>query len=161
MADVKVQVNLLLDTLSRKQLLLEEILGYTKDQTVILDKEDMDLKGFNNLMQNKQVRIDQLVQIDNGFEQSFARIKSTLSTQPELYREDILLMKERITSINDLGVNIQVTEMRNKTKFDLKSQNIKNEAKSFRTHKSAVSNYQNNYNKSNKTDQPHFFDSKK
>ena len=161
MGDMHVQVDILLDALERKKALLEEILEFTKEQSDLLAKEDLNTSSFNNIMSNKQVRIDKLIQIDEGFESAFDRIKSTLKSQPSLYKEAIGKMKQHITDVSDLGVEIQVTEMRNKQRFDLKSQNIKGDVKNFRNQKSAVSSYHNNYNKQKKADQPHFFDSKK
>ncbi|VDN48554.1 conserved protein of unknown function [Petrocella atlantisensis] len=161
MGDMHLQVDILVEALEKKKVLLEEILDYSKEQSNLLMKEDFNTTSFNNIMSNKQIRIDKLIQIDEGFESAFDRIKSTLKAQPSLYKEAIEKMKQHITEVSDLGVEIQVTEMRNKQRFDLKSQNIKGDVKNFRNQRTAVSSYHNNYNKQKKADQPHFFDSKK
>lgn len=161
MSDIIIQIDLMIESLEKKKLFLEDILRYTKEQTELLKAEELDLRSFNNIMKNKQVRIDKLLQIDQGFESLYGRIKATLTAQPDIYREAIKKMQQLIKETTDLGVAVQVQEERNKVQFDVKSKNVKGEVKAFRTHKSAMSKYQNNYNKQQKADQPHFFDSKK
>ena len=161
MSEVRVQVDLLVDTLTKKKQLLTEIRKYTIDQKAILSIEDFDLRAFNNIMSNKQVRIELLSKLDAGFEATFERVRNVLSTQPDIYRESILAMKTLIKEVNDIGIEIQVQEERNRSNFDAKSKGLKSEVKSLRTHKSAMKKYQNTYNSQRKADAPHFFDSKK
>lgn len=161
MNDVRVQVDLLVDTLTKKKQLLTEIRKYTDDQKALLAVEDFDLRAFNNIMSNKQVRIDLLGQLDDGFEATFERVRNVLSTQPDIYRDSILAMKSLIKEVNDIGIEIQVQEERNRSNFDTKSKGLKSEVKSLRTHKSAMKKYQSTYNSQKKADAPHFFDSKK
>lgn len=161
MSDIIIQIDLMVDALNKKKQMLQEILRYTNDQAELLKAESLDMRSFNNIMKNKQVRIDKLIQIDQGFESLFERIKTTLTSQPDIYRDAVKEMQQLIKETSDLGIEIQVQEERNKVQFDVKSKNTKSEVKAFRTHKSAMNKYQNNYNKQKKADQPHFFDSKK
>lgn len=161
MSEVGIQVGLLIDTLLRKKELLIEIKQYTENQKVILSKEAFDMKAFNVVMRNKQMRIDLLQKLDTGFESTFERVKNNLTTQSDIYKEDIIKMKALITEVNDLGIDIQVQEERNRTNFKAKSKNVKTEVKTFRTHKNVMKKYQDTYNSQKKADAPHFFDSKK
>ena len=161
MSEVSINVTLLLDTLKKKEQLLSEIEKYTMEQAKLLAQPELDLRAFNNLMSNKQVRIELLNKIDDGFKVTFDRVKHVLTAQPDLYREAIIEMKRLIQVVNDLGINIRVQEQRNKQNFEAKSKNVKGEVKTYRNHKAAVAKYQNNYAKMKKADEPHFFDSKK
>ena len=154
-------MDLLVDTLAKKKQLLTDIKKYTDDQKGILSKEDFDLRAFNNIMSNKQVRIELLSKLDDGFGVTFERVRHVLSTQPDIYKESILTMKRLIKEVNDLGVDIQVQEERNRTNFNSKTKGMKTEVKKLRTHKTAMKKYQNTYNAQKKADAPHFFDSKK
>lgn len=154
-------MELLVDTLNKKKQLLTEILKYTNDQKGLLAVEDFDLRGFKNIMSNKQVRIDLLNQLDDGFQATFERVRHVLSQHPDIYRDAIASMKTLIKEVNDLGIAIQVQEERNKRNFEAKSTGMKSEVKSFRAHKSAMKKYQSSYNNQQKADAPHFFDSKK
>jgi len=161
MGDIQLQIEILVESLENKQRLLEEILSYTKEQAELLAKETLDLRSFNNIMKNKQIRIEKLVQIDDGFEQLFNRVRGPITAQPNLYKELIKRMKTLIQVISDLGVDIQVQEERNKQQFNRKNHSVKGEAKTLRSHKSAMDTYQTNYNNHKQVGQPHFFDSKK
>lgn len=161
MSDMVIQMDLMIESLKKKKRLLEEIDGYTKKQADLLSQADLDLKSFNNIMKNKQVRIDKLIQLDEGFAALYERIKTTLKNQPEIYKEAVLTMQQLIKDTTDLGVKIQVQEERNKVNFEQKSKGYKGEVKAFRNHKNAMAKYQKSYNTQQKADDPHFFDSKK
>lgn len=161
MSEIRIQVDLLVDTLSKKKTLLSEILKLTNDQKVLLTEEELNMKAFNNIMSNKQVRIDLLAQLDDGFQSSFERVQPVLTTQPDIYKEAIAAMKELIKEVTDLGIEIQVQEERNRRNFHTKAQGLKSEVKKFRTHKTAMKKYQNVYSNKSAADAPHFFDSKK
>lgn len=161
MSDIIVQIDLMVESLEKKKFFLEEILRYTKEQATLLTEEELDLRSFNNIMKNKQIHIEKLLQLDQGFESLFERIRTTITKHPDIYKEAINRMQVLIKETTDLGVEVQVQEQRNKLKFDAKSKNVKGEVKAFRNHRSAMQKYQNNYNKQQKADSPHFFDSKK
>jgi len=161
MSDVRVQVVIMVDTLRKKKQLLVEIKKYTDEQKGLLACEIFDAIAFKNLMNNKQIRIDLLGKLDAGFESTFERVKHVLMTQPDIYGSEIAQMKSLIKEVNDLGIDIQVQEERNKTNFGAKAKGMKTEVKSFRNHKTAMKKYQNTYNSQKKADAPHFFDSKK
>ncbi len=161
MGEINTQVMLLVDTLKKKKQILEELKKYTDTQKELLLKEDLDTKAFNNIMRNKQVRIDLLNKIDDGFQVTFERVKNILTTQPDIYKDAIVSMKGLIKEVSDLGVEIQVQEERNRLNFEAKSSKSKAEVKKFRNHRTVMKKYRNTYLHQNKVDGPHFFDSKK
>lgn len=161
MSDVRIQVDLLIETLRKKKKLLEEIHTYTEEQRQVLNKDSFNPQEFQNIMTNKQVRIDLLSGLDDGFEATFERVKSTLSHQPVIYNEEIRQMQALIQEVNDIGIEIQVQEERNRRNFEAKIGGVRSEAKSFRSHKTAMKQYRTTYNQKQKPEGPHFFDSKK
>lgn len=161
MSEVLVQIELLVEALMKKKVLMERILSDTKEQGKYLSNKDLDLRSFKNIMANKQVRIESLLRIDGGFESLYQRVKLPLTSQPDIYREPIGRMQDLIRETTNLGIEIQVQEERNKVQLEIKSRGVKGEAKVLRTHKSAMNSYNNNYSKQKKMDGPHFFDSKK
>lgn len=161
MSNVTTQLDILIDALTKKINYLEDILSYTNEQSVLLDREELDLKAFNNIMNNKQIWIDKIVEIDDGFQEMFDNIKGYLNNNPELYKNQIKLMKEYILKIGEMGVEIRVLESKNKTKFQLITNGKKSKVKEYRNNKNVVSNYHSNINNQNNATQSHFFDSKK
>lgn len=161
MYNVKINLQILIESLVKKIGYMQEINQYTKEQERLLKEEEVNYKQFNNIMQNKQVRIDKIVELDDGFEPAYERVRGALNTQPKLYKEEISKMKELIKEISDLGVEIQVLERRNKMQFDTKTISSKNKVKTYRRNKTAVTNYYDSIKKQNKDDNSYFFDSKK
>lgn len=161
MNDVITTLNLLTESLQKKKEKLVEIFNYTKKQDELLKEDLFDLKSFNNIIKNKQFRIDTVIQIDEGFQPTYERIRVFLEKNPEIYREYIESMKASIKDIGELGIQIQALEEKNYNRFKVASNLMKDEVKSFRTNKKAVTNYYETYNKQQVTLRDNFFDSKK
>lgn len=161
MNDVITTLNLLIEGLDKKKTKLIEIFDYTKAQEELLKEEEFDLKSFNNIIKNKQFRIDTVIQIDEGFQPAYERVKVFLEKNPEIYRTYIESMKVSIREIGELGIQIQVLEEKNYNRFKVVSNLMKEEVKTFRTNKKAVTNYYETYNKQQGTFRDNFFDSKK
>lgn len=161
MGEVQTNLQILIEALEKKINYMQEINHYTKEQERLLKEDEVNYKLFNNIMDNKQVRIDKIAELDAGFKPTFGRIQGVLNTQPEIYKEEIIRMKELIKVIGDIGVDIQVLERRNKVQFDSKAGRTKNKVKTYRKNKKAATNYYDNIKKQNKSGNSYFFDSKK
>ena len=161
MSDVITTISLLMDGLEKKKKSLSEILDYTKSQEELLNAQDFDLKTFNNIMKNKQFRIDTVKQIDDGFQPGYERIRTHLEKNPDLYKEYINNMKDLIKVIGELNISIQVLEEKNHNQFKIVTSDLKGEVKNFRKNKKSVSNYYSNYNKQHETVRKNLYDSKK
>lgn len=140
---------------------MKEIKQYTKEQERLLNEDEFNYKLFNNIMDNKQIRIDKIVEIDDGFVPMFERVKGILNSQPKLYQQEIKKMQQLIQRISDISVNIQASEQKNKLLFDNKIVAYKKQVKIYRNNKSVVTNYYDNIKKQNKSNGSVFFDSKK
>ncbi len=161
MNNIIATLELLLDGLEKKEEYLKDLLRYSKKQEEVLNAKEFDLNTFNNIIKNKQIRINNIQSIDDGFNQEYERIKQIIENNPDLYKEYILKLKKCVKSISELGIEITVVEHRNNDKFKRVSLTMKNEIKSFRTNKKAVINYYSTYQKQQKSIQKGFFDSKK
>lgn len=162
MSDVTTTLDILITGLKKKKNNLVEIVDYTKQQDALLkDKEHFDLRKFNNIIKNKQFRIDAVLQVDQGFEPTYERVRRYLEHSPELYRDQINQMQQLIKEIGELNVEIRVQEERNNDRFNVVSKGMRDEVKTFRTNKKAVTNYYKTYNKQQASVRDPFFDSKK
>lgn len=135
MSDVIITLNMLIDGLENKKELLDEILNYTKIQENLLLAEEFNLKSFNNIMKNKQVRIDGVMRVDQGFQPLYERIRSHIEKSPELYKEYITKLQRIIKITSDLNVEIQVIEQNNHMKFKQVSKGLRGSVKQFRSQK--------------------------
>ena len=75
MAREEVYVNMMIDTLERKKVILEQILHQTKEQEILLKDEEMDMDAFQTIIDRKGEEIEKLNQMDEGFDTLFHHVK--------------------------------------------------------------------------------------
>ncbi len=160
MEKTSIIIGTLIDSLVQKKKLLTELLDYTKKQRKILVKKPFDYDEFNNIMDNKQVRIDSLKILDDGFVESFSRVSALMKNNKKLYRDDIKKMQDLIKQINDISVNLRMNEDRNKGLFEQNKKLLQEGVKNLRNHSQALKNYSNNL-PNDSSESYGLFDSKK
>ena len=161
MQEVITTLEILDQGLISKKKSLESILMYTEKQQNILFEEMFDMKAFNTLIKKKQVDINKINQIDDGFIESYKRIQKYIEKHPEMYRKYTQSMQKSLKEISDLSIAITVLEEKNNIKFKDVSKNTKEYIRSFRANKKTVTNYYKNYNKQHESVRDRFFDSQK
>ena len=80
---MKQTLSLLEQSLEKKLLLLDGILEKSRDQEVLLKDEELDPDQFEQNVEEKAALVEQLIELDAGFEQVYARIKEDLPKQKE------------------------------------------------------------------------------
>ena len=155
-----VYVKVLADSLQKKFTALESILNITKTQEELLQEENFDEECFLETIKSKQIYIDQITELDNGFEVVYNRVKQELDADRMLYVDDIANMQKLITKITDLGIDIEALEKRNKVQMDKVLAEKKQQFRGMRMNNSAASNcYRNMVNQ--QYSQSYFLDKKK
>ena len=81
-----VYVRMMVDVLKRKEKILQQILEQTKEQEVILKQEDVDYDRFQELLDEKGRQIDELNQIDEGFDALFKKVEKEITVHKKLLR---------------------------------------------------------------------------
>ena len=132
---------IMVEALSKKIQILEQLMSYTKEQEVLLEKEEWSMEEFQQLLDRKGELIDVLNTMDQGFEQVYERIEEELNGKKETYATEILLMQQRIKVITDLSVKLQELEYKNKEKIEIQFLKKRNEIKNFRQSKDSVNKY--------------------
>ena len=155
-----VYVNVLADSLQKKQSVLKEILAITKKQEELLKTESFEEEKFLQLVNEKQRYIDKMQELDNGFEVVFNRVKAELESERERYQSQIIKIQRLIVQVTELGVNIQALEKRNKVQMDKVIAQRKQSIRNKRTNNSAASNYYRNM-LNHQYNQSYFLDRKK
>lgn len=107
-------LEILTDSLKKKSKVLDEIMRYNSDQENLLRQESISLEELDANMELKDGLIQKLVQLDDGFETLYERIKEQLLTQKDQYKAQIGQMQELISEITEKSVSIQAQEARNK-----------------------------------------------
>ena len=107
-------VNIMRESLERKQRYLAEILKLTNEQSVIAAAEKFDEEQFSELVEKKDVLIDNLSEIDKGFSSVYDRVRIEIQRDPVVYRDELLAIQNLIRTCVDLGMQIEVVEERNR-----------------------------------------------
>lgn len=114
-------VQIMVESLRRKSDLLERIIGKNVEQNKCIsgkEYEDIDWDAFNLLVTEKEILIERINTMDEGFQSLYDRVKAQLNESKDKYSDSIKEMQFLIGKVTDQGVEIQAGEERNKQIID-------------------------------------------
>ena len=152
-------IDIMLQSLEKKEVVLDRIIEANVRQEAVLKNPEGDPEEFDETVETKGALIEQLEQLDSGFQKLFDNMKEELDGQRENYAKQIEQMQIHIRSITDKSVQIQAQEARNKDLMTQKFTRIKEMAKQTRASSNMVNRYYKNMSKLNVVD-PQFLDDK-
>ena len=153
-------VDIMVQSLNKKLQVLDQIIVANAKQKETLENEKASIEEFDKVVEDKSLLIEQMQQLDSGFEKLFARVQEELHTNKEIYTEQIKTMQSLIRKITDKSMQIQAEEARNRDLMLRKFAFVKETAKNVRTNSKVASQYYKNMMKLNYVD-PQFMDNKK
>lgn len=153
-------LQILQDSLIKKLELLTEIEDKSKQQAKMLKNSEFDISAIDLNMDEKDKLIQEVIKIDDGFEQLFQRIKQELTQNKDNYKSEIACLKSLISQVTAKSSSIQVIEARNKAEMDIY---FSKQKKGLQTKKNAMSVARDYYQSMNKVKHvsPQFLDQKK
>lgn len=152
-------VDIMLQSLKKKEQVLKEIIDQNQRQREILEDINGSAEDFDATVEAKTKLIEQLEQLDSGFQKLFDRMKEELEGNREAYADQIREMKQYIRSVTDKSIEIQTQEARNKDLMTSKFASVKKQVKTMRKSSAAVNEYYKTMSKLNYVD-PQFMDGK-
>lgn len=153
-------LSVLEDSLRKKLQILDELTTYTAQQQELLKSEELDYDAFDRLVEKKDPLVQTIMELDQGFETVYDRIKEQLLGHKELYAVQIRTLQNLISELTDKSVKLQAMEQRNKTAVEQQFRKSKEKIRQGRQNKRAALNYYKNMNNSNYVP-PQFLDNKK
>ena len=139
--DNNTYLHILINTLTKKNNLLDNLIQITLFQTQDIDTPNFNVDEFNKTLSDKDMLIEQLIQLDDGFEKVYDHVKDEISSDKDRYKQEILQLQDLIKQITEKSVKLQTEELRNKVKIDTYFSTQKKEIKNFKISKQTVSNY--------------------
>lgn len=152
-------IEILLQSLNKKEQVLKEIIRLDEVQKAQLEDEMCPVDYFDETVEAKSQCIEQLEQLDSGFQKVYDRVSEELKENKEAHAGEIRRMKEMIRRLTDLSVEIQAQEARNKDLMVKKFADVKKKTRELRTSGKAANEYYKNMMKINNID-PQFMDNK-
>jgi flagellar biosynthesis/type III secretory pathway chaperone len=153
-------IDIMLQSLKKKIQVLEAIKKLNILQKDLLEDEKADADEFDQTVEDKGKLIEQLEQLDSGFDKLFERVREELQEHKEDYKPQIADMQTAIRTITALSMELQAQEAKNKDLMTRRFVSVKQKAKIVRTNTKAASQYYQNMMQLNHVD-PQFLDNKK
>lgn len=153
-------VQILVDSLEKKNRLLDEIIRESETQEEILKQEELDMDALDASVDRIGVLVESLEKLDDGFESVYERTREELIAHKPSYRGEIAHMQEMIAQITDKVVRINAIKMRNKMKAERQFQKSRNQIGKAASKMKVSKNYYNSMNNLHVV-APQFYDNKK
>ena len=152
-------IDIMIQSLEKKERVLDRIIELDNVQKNQLEDTELKPDDFDEVVEEKAKLIEQLDQLDSGFEKLFERMKEELEGNKEAHKEEIRIMQQHIKSITDKSVQIQSQEVRNKDLMTAKFTSVKKQAREVRKGQNVVNKYYKNMTNTNYV-APQFMDNK-
>ena len=153
-------VDIMIQSLNKKIQVLNEIKKLNVLQCNLLEDEKTDADEFDKTVEDKARLIEQLEQLDSGFDKLFDRVKEELHEHKDAYKDKIKSMQDCIRKITDLSMELQSQEAKNKDLMTRRFVSVRQKAKIVRTNTKVANQYYQNMMQLNYVD-PQFMDNKK
>ena len=153
-------IDIMIQSLNKKIKVLEEVKRVNVVQRDLLENDRADVDDFDVTVEAKSKLIEQMEQLDSGFDKLFERVREELQANKPAYTEQIKTMQTCIRQITDLSMEIQSQEAKNKDLMTQKFVSVRQKAKVVRTNSKAASQYYKNMMQMNVVD-PQFMDRQK
>lgn len=153
-------LSVLEDSLRKKLEIVDELTAYTQQQQELLQAEELDYEGFDRLVEKKDPLIQKIMELDQGFETVYDRIKEQLLQDKEQYVVQIRTLQTLISDLTDKSVKLQAMEQRNKSTVEQQFRKSREKIRKGRQNQQAALNYYKNMNNSSYVP-PQFLDNKK
>lgn len=132
---------IMLQSLKKKEQVLDEIIRLNDLQKKQLTDQATPVDDFDKTVEDKSACIDQLDQLDSGFEKLYAQVQEELQANKEQYSDTIKALQKCIRSVTDKSIMIQAQEARNKDLMMQKFTTVRKHAKDVRANSKAITGY--------------------
>jgi hypothetical protein len=104
---------ILIDSLQKKIILLNELSELTELQSKVLADKSMDFQVFDAYVNDKDALVKQLEKLDEGFDLVYRHIQKELPQKKTQYAKEIGVLQDLISQIMDKSMSLQARESRN------------------------------------------------
>ena len=153
-------LQILIESLEKKIIVLDQIIDMDKRQAEISAHQPMDMEAYDEVVEGKDKLGDEINRLDDGFSSTYELIGDEVKNHPQQYREQVLKLQELIRAAVDRGVTIEAQEKRNRAALENVFRMKRQEIKKLKTSASAATRYYKSMSRINDID-PQLMDKKK
>lgn len=154
------ELQLMGEALEKKNKILFSILEKSETQRNLTLAENFDVDEFDRLVDEKSKLLNEMEEIDQGFDSLFQRIKGELQLHIEEHRDAIGRLQNLIREMMDIGAQICACESRTKDSMQNALANSRKELAKRRISSKSVMDYYKSNSQMSYTE-PYFMDQKK
>ena len=107
-------VQILLQSLEKKNRILDQLISHNELQEQLLKEEELNLDQLDQMLDEQGRLVEELDQLDQGFEALYDRMREEIIGNKEKYRAQIGRMQECIQQITAKIATVNAGNMRNK-----------------------------------------------
>ena len=96
----KEYIAILQQSLEKKNRILDLIVEKNKEQRILFTDETLPPERLEENIKEKGDLVDQLNQLDDGFEQVYNRVREILNKEKEAYRDEMLKLLKRVNEFD-------------------------------------------------------------
>ena len=137
-------LELLIQSLKKKLLLLNQIIVLNQQQKEMLMDENLDPDTLDVNVREKDELISQVIQLDDGFDEVYAHIADLMKKNHSNYEEELDRMRELIRQIMAKDASIRADEQRNYELAQKKFARVKKQIREVKTSQKMVNRYYQN-----------------
>lgn len=137
-------LELLIQSLKKKLLLLNQIIVLNQQQREMLSDENLDPDTLDVNVREKDELISQVTQLDDGFDEVYAHIADLMKKNHSDYEEELDRMRELIRQIMAKDASIRTDEQRNYELAQKKFARVKKQIREVKTSQKMVNRYYQN-----------------
>ena len=155
----KQYIRMMLESLQKKEAVVESLLSGSEKQKEVLSAKEVDWDAFDALTVEKGKLIEELLQLDEGFESLFERVKGPLTQNKDMYKTEIGFMQATIRTLTDKSAELETLEQRNKKLVETRMAESRQVIKQSKMGSQAAMQYYQRMNRINTVD-PQLMDKK-
>lgn len=156
----KEYLELLIQSLKKKLLLLNRITVLNQDQREILQDENAAPDALDINVRDKDDLVCQIVALDAGFNEVYAHIKDLMERDHSAYETQLDEMRELIRRIMEKDASVRADEQRNYKLAQQKFADVKKQVREMKASQKMVNSYYQSMMKPGHLE-PQFMDNKK
>ena len=137
----KEYLEILIRSLRKKLVLLNRISVLNQEQRELLQDENMEPDAFDINVQDKDDLVSQIVALDAGFDEVYARVKTIMERDHSAYEDQLEQMRELIRQIMAKDAAVRADEQRNYELAQRKFSGIKTKVREMKASQKAVNSY--------------------
>lgn len=141
MNDMQTYLNILIQSLQQKQMILDILIELTKRQELIIVTAPFDENAFNETIDRKAECLKKLENLDQGFQLIYDKVATLLQDEKSKNVQQIQLLQTIITSIMEKSAVLQALELKNKDKLENYTKQEREKIRNYKVSSRTAANY--------------------